>query len=131
MIPTSAVALLTVVESLVEVKSPVASEGLMSKEVPCPFGVWIDVVKDVRLVPPLRVSPPTLPVFVLKTAGDAVHAAEVPAAVKLPLLSAKADEATINRLTTITALKIIFIAFSSLIRFSALEYGRPDFRIII
>jgi hypothetical protein len=110
----SAVALLMVVESLVEVKSPVSSDGLMSNAVPCPFGVWIDAVKEVRLVPPLNVAPPKLPVLALKTAGVALHAAEVPAAVKLPLLSAKADDATVNKPETIATQKIFFMVFSSL-----------------
>ena len=100
---------LTVVESLVEVKRPVSRDGLISKVVPCPLGVWIDVVKDVRLVPPLRVAPPKLPVALLKTAGVAVHAAEVPAAVKLPLLSAKADTAIRARMKTIIVTKVDFI----------------------
>jgi hypothetical protein len=43
----------------------------------CPFGVLIDVVKDVRLVPLLRAAPPKLPVLLLKMA-----AAEVPVVVK-------------------------------------------------
>ncbi len=117
MIPTSAVALFTVVESLVEVNRPVSSDGLISNVVPCPFGVWIDVEKDVRLVPPLRVAPPKLPVLVLKTAGVAVHAAEVPAAVKLPLLSAKADAAA-RRMSIVTAMVVqtdFFIIFFSLL----------------
>ncbi len=56
----------------------------------CPFGVGIDVVKDVRLVPPLRMVPPKLPVLLLKMA-----AVEFPVAVKLPLLSAKAGIVTV------------------------------------
>ena len=47
----------------------------------------------VGLVPLLRVAPPKLPVVLLKTAGVAVHAAGVPAAVKLLLLSAKVEAA--------------------------------------
>ncbi len=47
---------------------------------------------DVGLVPPLGMVPPKLPVVLLKTAGAAVDAAEVPAAVKL-LLSAKVEAA--------------------------------------
>jgi hypothetical protein len=86
--PTSAVALLMVVVSLVEVKSPVVIEGLITRVVPCPLGVWIAVEKDVAVVPPLRVWPPKPPVATLKVAGVAVHAALVPVAVKLPLLSA-------------------------------------------
>ncbi len=44
-------------------------------------------------MPPLRVAPPELRGLLLDTAGVAVHAYEIPAAVKLPLLSAQADAA--------------------------------------
>jgi hypothetical protein len=129
--------LVIVVESLVEVKSPVSSEGRTSRVVPCPFGVWIAVVNETREVPPLRVFPvkpppaiqvpdsQTVPVKQsesvvqappvqtpvveeqvnpeghwellvqvagTKIAGVATHLAEVPVALKLPLLSASASD---------------------------------------
>src|SRR5262245_54138159 len=135
-IPTSAVALSIVLDRLVLVKSPVSTDGRMSRVVPLPFGVLTSEIREVSSVPPLRVAPvnapaPThtplrpqtvpvghcafvvhavvevqmpavhtgapaghCPLFVqswaLKTAGVAVQVAEVPVAVKLPLLLASA-----------------------------------------
>ena len=94
--------------------SPLGQSAFVA--VPCPFGVWIDVVKDVRLVPPLRVAPPKLQVLLLKTAGVAVHADEVSAAVKLPLLSAKTDAAA--RRASIATVIVSHFRFSFWLTFS-------------
>src|SRR5262249_19068255 len=78
--PTSAVAVGTLVEILVSVKRPVTSEGLISNVTPFPFEVEIFVVKEFTVIPPLRA-----PVVEL-----IAHAAPLPAALKLPLDCAKA-----------------------------------------
>src|SRR5262245_48579082 len=147
--PTSAVALSIVVVNLVFVKRPVSTEGRIKSVVPLPFGVLTSVVNEVRLVPPVSVSPvnepePTqtparpqtvpvgqlaslvhvvvdvqtpvtqvgapaghCPLFVqvcaLKVAGVAVHAADVPVAVKLPLLLARAGAAAMASASRVVA----------------------------
>jgi hypothetical protein len=78
--PTSAVAVGTLVEIFVSVNRPVTSEGLTSNVTPFPFEVEIFVVNEFTVIPPLRA-----PVVELIW-----HAAALPAALKLPLDCAKA-----------------------------------------
>src|SRR5262252_1040371 len=73
-IPTSAVALGTVVEIFVSVKRPVTSEGRISSVTPLPLDVEMLALNSFTWVPPLKLPP-------VPIAQDA----EVPVALKLPL----------------------------------------------
>src|SRR5579864_14491 len=118
-IPTTAVALGTLVEILVSVKRPVTSEGRTSNVVPFPFDVEMSAVKFPTTRPPLRA-----PVVLLIT-----HAEEPPAALKLPLDCAN-PVLHIKRTAAIDAiLFIILFSFSgrpgpSRISSPPLSYGR-------
>jgi hypothetical protein len=68
------------------------------------------------------VAPSKLPVLLLKMAGVAVHAAEVPAAVKLPLLSAKADAAA--RRASIATVIVFHFRFSFCLTFSTVSSNK-------
>jgi hypothetical protein len=81
--PTSAVAVETLVEILVSVKRPVTNEGLTSNVTPFPFEVEIFVVKEFTVIPPLRAP----------EVASITHAALLPEALKLPLDCAKASGA--------------------------------------
>src|SRR5262249_10653650 len=89
--PTSAVALGTVVEIFVSVKRPVTSEGRMSSVTPLPLDVEMSVLKSFTWVPPLKLPPAPI-------AQDA----EVPVALKLPLDCARTtlEPSTVNRAAT-------------------------------
>ena len=81
--PTSAVAVGTLVEIFVSVKRPVTNEGLISNVTPFPLDVEIFVVNEFTAIPPLRAP----------EVASITHAALLPEALKLPLDCAKASGA--------------------------------------
>src|SRR5262249_49143439 len=89
--PTSAVALGTVVEIFVSVKRPVTSEGRMTNVTPLPLDVEMSVLNSFPGVLPSKVPP--VPI---------AQEAEVPVALKLPLDCARAtlEPRTVKRAAT-------------------------------
>jgi hypothetical protein len=97
--PTSAVAVGTLVEILVSVKRPVTNEGLISSVTPFPFDEEIFVVNEFTEIPPLR--PPELELI--------AHAAPLPAALKFPLDWAKTMGENSNAIANAPANFFVFI----------------------